>query len=215
MKRLFLIVALAGAVCAAPLLRAHAQQQRPPVEINSPANLMQLTLPVQTRLKLTEEQKGKIDGIRKKLQEALVAAAQEVKDGGDRLAALQKVTATRRACEAEAEALLTDDQKKTLSGLQEQAAQWTGLGRSTTGLLSVDGLTDEQKAKLKALAAETTAKSRTLLQDADRQAAVRKVQELQAEAEVSVKKILTPEQVKQFDASWAAPARLPAASSSK
>jgi len=210
MKRLLLIAALVGLGCACPLSPAYAQQQPQsrPAGMSSQVNLLQLPPALQAKLKLTADQKGKIAGIRKKLAETSAAVAQEVEKGGERRAAVRKDLAARQAAETEAEAALTDAQKSSFAGMKEQVAQWRGLGRAATALVAVEGLTEDQKGKLKALAAETAAKAREILRGEDRRASLRKVQAMQMETEESVKKLLTADQVKQFESVWA-PLRLP------
>lgn len=217
MKRIFAIALLAGAACLSPQPRAFAQQQQQarPGGMFGQVSVLQMTPPLQAKLKLTEEQKSKVDGLRKKLQETRMAAVQEAQNGGDQMAAFQKVAAAQRASETEAEALLTEEQKKNLAGMKEQAMQLRGLGRSAVGLLGVDGLTDDQKAKLKALSDDSAAKARELFQSAaqggDRQAAVQKLLAMQAESETAVKKLLTADQAKQFEAALPAQMRRPGA----
>ena len=97
-------------------------------------------------------------------------------------------------------ALLNDGQKKQVEGLKQEAMAYEGLGPAATALLSVTGLNDEQKGKLKALSTDTGGKRREILQSVqgDRQAAQEKLRALQMETSTALAAILNADQNKQL-----------------
>lgn len=131
---------------------------------------------------------------------------------GDQQAALQKFQAARQKSEGEAETVLTSEQKTQWTALKTENEQFQGLGRAGVALAGVEALTDDQKGKLKTLAEETGGKRRTVFQDAvqggDRAAAREKIQALETESDAAVRKLLTADQVKQYDATLAGLPRL-------
>jgi Spy/CpxP family protein refolding chaperone len=188
---------------------AHAQQPGRPggrFQRGGPfgqLSVLTLTDAQMDQLKFTADQKSKLNAIRERLQterRALIGQGA----GGDRQAAFQKLQELNQKAQADALAILTDDQKKQFEAMKTAAEAYAGLGRSGAALMSVTGLTDDQKNKLKALAAETQTKRQALFQEfqsgGDRQAAAQKLQSFQTETDAAVKKILTADQAKQFDA---------------
>jgi hypothetical protein len=195
----FLSLALAAgslAVCAS----AQAQQGFGRFG-GGPLRVLELTPALETRVKLTEDQKGKMNAMREALQKEGAAAAAAVQAGGEPREAFQKIRQLAEKSEGEALALLTPDQKKEFDALKVEAEGYQGLGRSRVVILSITGLTDPQKGQLKTLATETQGKRREIIQGAgdDRQAAFQKMRALEQESAASIKKVLTADQQKQFD----------------
>ena len=205
MKKLVALVALSVAVCVCGAPAVHAQQLgqgRPGIGrgFQSGLTLLQLPAPLATKLKLTDEQKSKLDSSRGGIRTAIQEARQS---GGDQQANRQKMQEVAQKANADALAVLTPEQKTTFTAWQAEAAKYQGLGRAGIGLLSVEGLSDDQKSKLKTLGTETGEKRRTLFQSAqggDRQAVFQQMRALETDTESAVRKILTEDQVKQFDA---------------
>jgi hypothetical protein len=167
-------------------------------------SLLALPAPLAEKLMLTADQKTKLQDLQTKLQSDSQAARQAA--NGDRQAAAQKTRELSMKAQADAAALLTEDQKKTWEGWMTQYRGVAGLGRSGAALLMVSGITDEQMGKLKTLATDTMAKRREIMQAAngDRQAAAEKTMALDADTQTAVKAILNADQGKQFDAGIAA-----------
>ncbi len=115
-------------------------------------NLMSMMLgreDVQKELALTDEQKTKLEEMRKAQQEEMQAKFQNAGNGGDRAAMMKEVQEMMKKGEAEALALLTDPQKKRL---KELWIQKTGNGVLSHEDIQKDlGMTDAQKAKIKSL----------------------------------------------------------------
>jgi hypothetical protein len=162
-------------------------------------SVLNLTPPLQTKLALNEEQKAKIKAINEKLRADNMALMQSAAQG-DRRAAFMKVQENRTKAEGEVLALLNADQKKMVDGWKAEAQAYEGLGPAGPALLSVTGLTDEQKSKLKALSADTQTKRRDVLQSVqgDRQAAQEKLRALQMETTTALGMILNADQTKQL-----------------
>jgi Spy/CpxP family protein refolding chaperone len=168
-------------------------------------SLVQLPAPLAAKLKLTDEQKTKLQALGQGMQQQLRDAFQP---GGDRQAQLQAIQTMRTKAEADAAKILTADQVKQFEALKTEFANYQGLGRSSTALMAVDGITDAQKGQLKALGTTTQTKRQELFQGAgaggDFQADGQKMQALETETQAAIKKILTADQVKQFDTALAA-----------
>lgn len=203
MKKLIALAATLIALAAVPTMPAHAQGQGRGRMMFQGLTLVQLTPPLQTKLKLTDDQKSKINTIRETATQERQAAFQEAQNGGDRQAIFAKIQEDAKKHEAAAMALLTAEQKTHFEGWKTESTMYDGLGAASVGLLGVDGLNDDQKSKLKALAAETKTKTEAISQAAqaggDRQAARQQRQQLQADTEVAIGKILTADQVKQLE----------------
>lgn len=213
MRRLFAPVPLAALV-ACLLSGGPARAQDPvagPVEVTAvarslgPFSLLRLAPELEARLALTGDQKAALDGVRARLQEEVRSLAQPVAPGGDRRETWRTLqTATERAEEA-AVAVLTSNQRMRYESWQEDGTRYEGLGRSVLPLLLVDGLTDEQKARLKKLSEGMLARRLAALKGfgpgSDRDAALQKLQALERETRSAVRKVLTDEQDRQYDAS--------------
>lgn len=190
---------LAGVMVAGPVLAQGQGQGRRGRGFQQGFSVLNLTPPLETKIGLNDDQKAKIKAISDKLRADTMALLQSA--GDDRRAAFQKAQENRTKAEAEAMALLNDGQKKQVEALKQEAQGYEGLGPAATGLLSVTGLTDDQKGKLKALSTEMQGKRREVLQSVqgDRQAAQEKLRALQMETNQGIQKILLPDQAKQLE----------------
>lgn len=156
---------------------------------------------LQTRLKLTADQKARLMAIGEKMRGEMQALFQGG-GGGDRQALQQQMRTLNEKSDAEAMALFTPDQKKQYTEMKTEAESYSGLGRASVALLSVEGLTGDQKTKLKALSQDGAVKRREALQSAqggDFGAIREKMQAMEAESMATIKKILNPAQGKQLD----------------
>ena len=202
MKKIIALAAALVALAGFSATPAHAQGQGRGRGIFPGLTLVQMTAPLQVKLKLTDEQKSKIGTIRETATQERQAALQEAQNGGDRQAAFAKIQDSAKKHEEEAQALLTAEQKTQFEGWKKESETYSGLGPASVGLLGVDGLNDEQKGKLKALAADTKTKTEAITQSVqasgDRQAARQQREALQTETQAAIAKILTPDQAKQL-----------------
>lgn len=164
---------------------------------------LRLSPTLQTKLKLTADQKTKLEGIAMKTREESRGLFQA---GGDRQAAAAKLRELNEKADAEALTSFTPDQKKMYEGFKADYEPISGLGRPALALLAVPGLNADQKAKLAAQGKATAAKQQELIQSAqgDFQGIREKMTALQEETAAGIKKILTPDQAKQFDTELAA-----------
>lgn len=201
MNRKFMpIAALALAAGLAGAVQAQGFQGR---RGGDGLSLLQLPAPLQEKLQLTSDQKAKLEAMRAASREKMQAAFQEAQQAADRQAAQQKIQELRRSLDAEAEAVLSDEQKPKYTAWKTEAAAYPGIGRSAVALLMVDGITADQKSKLKSLSQERQAAQRELfqsLQGVDGPARREKMQAAQAETEAGVKKVLDANQQAQYDA---------------
>lgn len=205
MRRLLSMLTLCAAVLVA-VGPAQAQQGgrgrgRGGIQLS----LMRLPAPLADKLALSAEQKSKLAAIGEKLQADTAAARQSA--GGDRQAAMQKTRELTMAAQTEASALLNADQKKNWEAWAAMHREIAGLGRSATALLMVNGLTDDQKGKLKTLAETTQGKRRELFQGAqggNNPELREKAMALETETQTAIKAILTGDQPTQFEAGLAA-----------
>jgi hypothetical protein len=189
---------LAAGLAAAPAFAQGQGQRRG--GFGNPG-LMLLSAPgVQTRLNLTADQKGKLEGIQTRTREETRAAFQAA--AGDRQAAGQKVRELNQKAETEALAVLTGEQKQQFEAIKAEQQQYQGLGRASLALLSVTGITAEQKTKLTEASRQAGAKRQELFQSAQGggfEGIREKMQALETETNASVKAILNADQQKQFD----------------
>jgi periplasmic protein CpxP/Spy len=200
-----------AAIFAAPLLIAaapvRAQNQGGRFRMLQEVPLYGLPPQVQARLNLTEEQKTKIGDIGKRVAEEQRQAFEAAGAGGNRQEVFQKLQASRQKANEEAAALLNADQKTQWTGMQKSMEENVGLGRSAVALLAIEGLTDEQKTKLKAVGTDFGGKRRELFQSAQGgnfQGMREKMAELDMQSAAEVRKILSADQGKVFDATLAA-----------
>lgn len=165
-------------------------------------SLLQMNPALGKRLGLSAEQVGKIEEIRMRLGQEARAQFQ----AGQRpdQETLRKLRDTRDKGEREAVAVLSPEQSRKWDEIKAQHEKYRGLGRAGMGLLGVDGITSEQQQKLLSLAQESEAKRREIFQGAaqgDRQAAFQKMQQMDEQVQADIKRILSPEQVKQYEVS--------------
>jgi len=145
---------------------------------------------LQTKLALTADQKSKLEAVSMKAREEGRALGQD--------ATREQRAALNQKIEAEALGVLTADQKKTYETWKAEVMPYEGLGRTHVALLAVSGLNADQKKQLSDLSNATREKRRAAGQGGagNREAA----QALETEAQAGIKKILTADQVKQFEA---------------
>jgi Spy/CpxP family protein refolding chaperone len=199
MKKLTVLVATLVALVVLQANPAHAQGQGRGRAAFPGLSLVQMTAPLQTKLKLTDEQKTKLTAISETAMQERQAAFQEAQNGGDRQAIFAKIQENAKKHEESALALLNAEQKTQYEGWKKESETYSGLGAASVGLLGVDGLNDEQKTKLKALAEETKTKSEAINQSGQAGAERRTArQALQTETEAAIAKILSADQVKQL-----------------
>ena len=163
-------------------------------------SLMRLTPALEQRLKITPEQKARFAEIQSRTQQSLQGQINREQSPEQRREGIRKFQEAQLKAEADAEALLVGDQKKTLQAIRADAEQFQGLGRHSVALLAVPDLTAEQRSKLKALAADVRQKRGALFQenrDPARRAQLSGVlRAQQQQIDAGVKAILTPPQAK-------------------
>jgi Spy/CpxP family protein refolding chaperone len=154
-------------LAAVALLAAPALAQRPGTYGFGPGNLLN-NKGVQEELKLTKEQKEKIDEANKKIQEKMRSASQDFQ-GLSREEALKKLQALAKenAEIMDKAANLTSDQKKRLAEIQLQLQvrfRGPAVFNSDENLKQLK-LTDEQKDAIKMIAKEAQDKIRDETKD--------------------------------------------------
>jgi len=125
---------------------------------------------VQAEIKLTADQKSKVDAIRQAQRDKMREMFQGGGGGGDREAMMAEMQKMQAANNKEILAVLTDDQKKRV---KELAIQRMGNAAIANPEIQKElGVTDEQKAKIKDLQDKQQAANRALMenQDMDREA---------------------------------------------
>lgn len=194
----FWALALGVSLVAAPLM---AQQQGGGRRGGFRAGVSILRLPsaLEARLGLSADQKTKLQAIAERLRSEGGGRLAQGASQEERREAFAKQRAAREKAEAEAVALLTDAQKKQYEELRAEAESYAGLGGAGVALLSVSGLTAEQKSKLQNLSRE--AANRQQQPAGENREAAREARRAREEANrAAVKAILTAEQQKEFDA---------------
>jgi hypothetical protein len=170
-------------------------------------SVLRLTPDLEKRLALTADQKSRLDGMRSAFQQEARGLVVVGGQGGDRQEALRKFQGLAEKAENDGTAVLTPEQQKQVAAWKEDAKQYEGLGRSSLALLSVSGITDEQKEKLKKLGREMLTKRLEALKGfapgSDRQQARQKFQEIERDCQAGIRKILNEEQDKQYEAALA------------
>jgi hypothetical protein len=209
-RRTIAFVALAVAALTAVPALAQGQGRPRGRGFGQGVSLLRLTAPLEQRLKITADQKAKLQALQEAVQQESRRLFQSA--GGDRQAAAQKVRELSQKSEAEAEGLLDASQKTEWAAVKADLEKYQGLGRSGPALISVTGLNEDQKAKLAKLSMDMGAKRRELFQPGgDRAAAQEKMRALEMETVNAVKGILNADQQKAFDAALqaAGPRRRP------
>lgn len=165
----------------------------------SPVMLLQRE-DVQGELKLTDDQKSKLSGIRDKMQDRMREAFQAAAGGGgqpDRekmMAEMQKVTAE---IQKEVDGILNEDQKKRL---RELAVQRAGNGAVMMPDVAKElGITDAQKTKIQALQQKQGEATQALFEkmrsgELDRDQMREKMEGNQKALDEEIGKILTEDQ---------------------
>src|SRR4051812_42015386 len=123
MKKLVALAAVLAAVTLVPALPARAQGQGRRGMFPG-LTLIQMPAPLQAKLKLTDDQKAKLQTMRDAQLAEFQAGQQEAQNGGDRQAIFQKIAASRQKADADALALLTADQKTQFEGMKKESAQY-------------------------------------------------------------------------------------------
>lgn len=202
MSRRLLALAALSVVLVAPAgpLRAQGEPPHQPDGFGVRARTSTLDLlqapGVQATLQITAAQNTRFQELRTKLLSDL----RMLSSGGDRREALRKIPELRQKADTDALAILTPTQRRQYDAVAAEAQEFQGLGRAAMALPSVTGLSRDQKVELRKLADGAIAKRQELLRGASRNAgAFRRLQLIDQETAASVRKLLTPAQLKQFD----------------
>ncbi len=154
---------------------------------------------------LTEEQQKKITAI----QQEQSAEMRELFQNGDRETMREKMTAMREKYQKKTDAVLTAEQKKKMAearAQRDQGRQPGGQGRPSGGrgnpFASLE-LKEDQQKKLDAARQEMSTQLRALFTDRDtpREERTAKMAKIREGYEATVKKTLTAEQFKKYEAS--------------
>ncbi len=163
-------------------------------------SLLRLTPALEQRLKITPEQKARFAEIQSRTQQSLQGQINRNQTPEQRREGITKFQEGQLKAEAEAEALLVGDQKKTLEAIRADAEQFQGLGRYAIALLALPDLTADQRGKLKAFAADVRQKRGKLFQENRDPARRNQLQAVfraqQQQIDAGVRALLTPAQVK-------------------
>lgn len=180
---------LAGALSLALGTAALAQQGGPRAQ----------TVPVawQSRLNLTDDQKAK-------LKAAGDAYRAELATNANLTTPREKRQANRKArqtYDAAVAGILNPDQQKTLSALKDEAKVYNDMGAPGNSM-AVMGLTDDQKAKVKAISEKYSPEITKLRADlkgaSDKKPIQDQIRAAQDKMLDEIKTVLTPEQLKQL-----------------
>ena len=163
---------------------------------------------------LSEEQQKKVTAIQQEQSAEMRKLFQELRDGGgDRQALGAKMTALREKYQKQTDAILTDEQKKKMAEARTQRGQGgRGQGQPRPGGFSRSnpfaslGLKEEQQKKLDAARQEMSTQMRALFtnRDTPREERTAKMQKIREGYEATIKKTLTAEQFKKYEAAQAA-----------
>ena len=161
---------------------------------------------------LSEEQQKKVTAIQQEQSAEMRKLFQELRDGGgDRQALGAKMTALREKYQKQTDAILTDEQKKKMAEARTQRGQGgRGQGQPRPGGRSNPfaslGLKEEQQKKLDAARQEMSTQMRALFtnRDTPREERTAKMQKIRHGYEATIKKTLTAEQFKKYEAAQAA-----------
>ena len=159
---------------------------------------------------LSEEQQKKVTAIQQEQSAEMRKLFQELRDGGgDRQALGAKMTALREKYQKQTDAILTDEQKKKMAEARTQRGQGgRGQGQPRPGGFSRSnpfaslGLKEEQQKKLDAARQEMSTQMRALFtnRDTPREERTAKMQKIRLGYEATIKKTLTAEQFKKYEA---------------
>ena len=166
---------------------------------------------------LSEEQQKKVTAIQQEQSAEMRKLFQELRDGGgDRQALGAKMTALREKYQKQTDAILTDEQKKKMAEARAQRGQGgRGQGQprpggsggfSRSNPFASLGLKEEQQKKLDAARQEMSTQMRALFtnRDTPREERTAKMQKIREGYEATIKKTLTAEQFKKYEAAQAA-----------
>jgi len=154
-------------------------------------------------LKLTDEQKPKVDAALATAKKGFDDLKANPPEGRERFTAMQKITTDLRTSVL---AVLTDDQKKELEAKMPQRGGFGGRGGAGGGgmltymkqNLEQLGLSDEQKPKVEAAFKDAQEKLDAVMKEAqaggDRAAIREKMTPITADLQKKLEEILTPEQ---------------------
>ena len=166
---------------------------------------------------LSEEQQKKVTAIQQEQSAEMRKLFQELRDGGgDRQALGAKMTALREKYQKQTDAILTDEQKKKMPEARTQRGQGgRGQGQprpggsggfSRSNPFASLGLKEEQQKKLDAARQEMSTQMRALFtnRDTPREERTAKMRKIREGYESTIKKTLTAEQFKKYEAAQAA-----------
>ena len=163
---------------------------------------------------LSEEQQKKVTAIQQEQSAEMRKLFQELRDGGgDRQALGAKMTALREKYQKQTDAILTDEQKKKMAEARAQRGQGgRGQGQPRPGGFSRSNpfasleLKEDQQKKLDAARQEMSTQMRALFTDRDtpREERSAKMAKIREGYEATIKKTLTAEQFKKYEAAQAA-----------
>jgi Spy/CpxP family protein refolding chaperone len=149
------------------------------------------------RLNLAADQQTKV----KAAADTFRADIEKARAMTDPQARRQAMRQARQNYETALNAVLTPDQQRQLQSLREEARQYRAFGPIGARLAGLN-LTDDQKTKIKAIAAKyqpETDKLRTALRNGDREQLRTQSRELRRKMRDEVMAVLTPEQQKQLN----------------
>ena len=162
---------------------------------------------IYSRLDLTEKQQTALQALQEKQRAEMRKLFEDLRGGdADRQALSAKLRETNAKFQKQIEDILTEAQKKKLAELRTQRPERRpGQGGGRRNPLADLGLTEAQQKKLNEARQEMSANLRALFQDRDtpREERAAKMQELRDSYEAAVKKVLTPEQLKKYQAARA------------
>ena len=166
---------------------------------------------------MSEEQQKKVTAIQQEQSAEMRKLFQELRDGGgDRQALGAKMTALREKYQKQTDAILTDEQKKKMAEARTQRGQGgRGQGQprpggsggfSRSNPFASLGLKEEQQKKLDAARQEMSTQMRALFtnRDTPREELTAKMAKIRHGHEATIKKTLTAEQFKKYEAAQAA-----------
>lgn len=141
MSRFLMLVGAAALLMGMTVTAFAQQQQRRRSQFRGP-----LPAAVYKKIGADDAQLKKIQSARETRQKAIEAA--RTLEGQERRQAFQKAG---QAYNQTVQSILTTEQKSKLEKLMMEARNYRGLGQMSVAILVVDGLTGDQKSKLKSL----------------------------------------------------------------
>lgn len=209
----------AGCLAAAIFMASPALAQRGPAagaaqaaQFGRSVGLSPLRLPpsIQSRLKLTAEQKAKLEALNQEMLRDMRAVFAAPPNGSVN----QAITNVTRASDAKAIAVLDASQKAEFLEMKSEAATYQGLGRAAVALLAVDALTAAQKKQLHELARLQLARRNRILRPstgrADAAERTANLEQLEQATLAGIRKVLTAQQFTVLSSAMNEGARQPA-----